>query len=580
MSKKSSLSSSSPEQSSRKWRTEFKELDSPRSLPTYYGDEELQPQPAAPLSSSLGDEPNSLKELQPLGGRCSSTGSVRSGGSGEMRVGSPGHPLSGGTRVGQQECVGQSEGEVDISSLPLDVDNPGIHRHLLDEDHKVPSKESIEKSISIGSDVVPKKSEDLTSVKSTDETADLTQKYPTDVPISSEFQDAEVSPVSSDLSLGKIESKEEAPVDVMDDSLDLFQDVRKKNPRPTPPPRPPKPKVSVSVTEHHPLMNIIDPDHQDVDLDEYLNSYTQDSKSSPDPPRTGLTAKISKNFKKRSRSPKGSENNSPTPPVPGTDTQEGSSTTAPDAISMTSTESTPSRKQKFKAMRNQLAAKAYSKYNQYYDYYYNKNKQTKEEAEEGGERGRTSSENSEGSFCEITAEEVEEVPKVTSGDSDAEQSATEFVEEELQAVTANVTPNNEPETTDLAQSPDLPASPQSDPSPSSPPPSQNTTTTPSVISALNQLISFSYQRHVLFSSIVSIFSILLYFIVFHCNSFVQGFCLGGFLPTLLGVLFLAFTRATPEDDDKSGTRTAQQVDRLRKLGTSSSLKVNLVLRLF
>ncbi|KAL5254155.1 hypothetical protein ACHWQZ_G013804 [Mnemiopsis leidyi] len=588
MSKKSSLSSSSPDQSSRKWRTEFKELDSPRSLPTYYGDEELQPHHPAPLSSSLGDEPNFLKELKPLGGSCGSVGSVRSGGSSDMMVGSrgggssevmvgsPGHPLAGGTRAGQQGDVVELEGEVDVSSLPLDVDSPGIHRYMLEEEHEVPSKESIEKSLnSANTDVVPEKSKDVSTERLNDETDDVAQKCPTNVPISSEFLDAasSISPVSSDLSLGKIEGKEEVTADVMEDSLDLFQDVRKKNPRPAPPPRPPKPKVSVSATEHHPLMSIIDPDPSDFNFDDVLNSYNQEAKTSSGAPRTGLTAKISMNFKKRSRSPKGTENNSPTPPAPGNDDQEGGLIPPPDSISMTSTESTPSRKQKFKAMRNQLAAKAYSKYSQYYDYYYNKNKNLKEEADEAAERGRTSSENSEGSFCEITAEEVKEVPKVTSGDSDAEQSATEFVEEELQAVTANVTPNNELETVDPSQSPDMSASPHSDlPIPSSSIPSQNTTNFPSFIPRLNQLISFSYQRHILFSSIVCVFSVLLYLIAFHFNSFLQGFCLGGFLPAVLGILFLAFTRASPDDENKSGTRTAQQVDRLRKLGSSSSLK--------
>jgi hypothetical protein len=65
----------------------------------------------------------------------------------------------------------------------------------------------------------------------------------------------------------------------------------------------------------------------------------------------------------------------------------------------------------------------------------------------------------------------------------------------------------------------------------------------------------------------------LYVVVYYCNSFLQGLFLGGFIPTLLGILFLIVTRVPPDDDEISGAKTVLQVERLRKLGATSSLKV-------
>ena len=570
MSKKSSVSSSNTNRESRKWRTEFKEINSPRSLPTYYGDEELQQHHTPPLSSSLGDD-NPLKELQPLKGRTSSVESGRSGGSSEME-GAPSLPLVEELRDRVPshpllEGHSESDVEVDVSTLPLDIDNPSMHKLLPDVDGAVPSKESIERSLNPGNpDVVVESCAGKADDEPADDTSVTVKESPKDVPISStEFLEAntEISPISSDLSLGKIEGKEDE-VDIMDneDSLDLFQDVRKKNPRPTPPPRPPKPKVA--VTEPHPLMQIIDPD-PDLNFGETFR---------PESPKTGFTAKISRNFRKRSRSPRPeeTENNSPTPPVNKTETgsQDSTSVIAAETTSITSSESTPSRKQKFKAMRSHLAAKA----SQYYDYYYNKNKQNKEEVEEAAAHTRTSSENSEASFCEITVDDVAEVPKAVSPDSDAEQSATEYLEDEVQVATANGTPNNEPVTATPAQSPSPPTPPQPDPPLPTTQPVQKSTLEKLLL--LRNQLNLSYQKHLLYSSLVCLFSVFLYIIVYYCNSFLQGFFLGGFLPTLLGILFLVFTRTRPDIDEESGARTAQQVERLRKLGNTSSLKVTWV----
>lgn len=568
-----------------KWKTEFKEITEARSLPTYL-ENELGDHVIASSSSPGTDSP--LQELISINRSQSSSGvpadrflignSARSGSSGS--VSSSHSSLTQGSssppRAASSPRSGTLDSEHGSGGVELVMDESDYHE--LDVKATPPSSlrppRGAASNISLSGSVVSSEyntpNDVMLSMTMEGEISQVRRlSPPSSLKLSSNVspssQTSTPRTISVDLSLSKIESK--PVVAELDDSLDLFTDM-KKNSAKVPPARPPKPKLELNE-QSHPLMIAPEPEPE---FESFFESKT------PEPPKSsGLSAKISKTAsyinKKRSKFPNVPMDEGDKNPVEVSTKEEiGSSENVETTLQnetdevnpQSETNSSSSKKQKFKALKSHLMYKAYNKYSQLNEYYYGNKKQhqlqgkTLEEAEDAkSDRVRGSSESeSEGGFYEITNEDVTavETPSEVSSSDESDVAYMGTPEETSVAEPTVVTPSGSPST-------ELANNTPSDPS---------TTIHPTPNTHQSDMAG-SYQKHLMCSGLVGVVSILVYLTVYHCSYFLQGMVVGILIPVVGGVVVLLKTRSSITETSM-GLRAALQCNRLRKLGAKSSLK--------
>ena len=526
-----------------KWKTDFKEITEPKSLPTYL-DNALEDESTGSSGASGGaDSPQ--KELLPIVRAVSFANTVSSHGSPRESL----DLLSGNLSSDDfsDECGFQP---LDVKQKPkVTIDSRAAGGvHFSNNEVTIADVETQSQCPEVvDGRQIRAQSEPPTILQVSNNEA----VYP--IKSSSSSQ-------SIDLSLSKIESK--PVVAELDDSLDLFTDVKNEKNAKATPPRPPKPKVEVNA-QSHPLMLAPDPDP------EFISTYG--SKSAEQPRYTSLlNAKFSKtaNYinKKRSKSPNpplrevekcptinAVKEKCPTIPPTIEDTGSGDSGDATADTSMTEPYNSSTRKQKFKALKSNLMGKAYNKYSQLNEYYYGgKKQQTKlQDGTLDNRSERVSSDSgSEGGFYEITNDDIS-VAVEAAGEPSSDESEVAYMatpEETSVSYTPAVTPAVTPVSYSVSETADSP-----------PPPSAKN-------------VVLGYQNHVICASLVALFSVLCYFTFYHCSTFFQGVVVGVFIPVVGGVIVVLKTRPSPNDGSVE-TRAAQQCNRLRQLGAKSSLKV-------